>query len=93
MEKTRINEAVVEYLKRQDRTSHPAGRFDKGGRFYLADVEIRACCHTIRTPSRRWPYSEMTHGRTIKHVAMLFDVEPAELRRAVQAARQGKDND
>ena len=54
------------FQARQDRTAHPAGTFDKKGRFYLS--ERASCCNAIRTPSARWPYSEMLHGRTLRHI-------------------------
>ncbi|MDD3040767.1 hypothetical protein [Bacteroides sp.] len=57
---------VREYQDLRDRKTNPEGTFDKQGRFYLAEY---SCCQNIRSPSRRFPYSEMKHGRTLKHVA------------------------
>lgn len=76
--------AAQEYLDRQNRKSHPAGEFDNGGRFYLADEERCKCCASIRNPSRRFPYSEMTHGRTMKHVANLYNVSVADVRKELK---------
>ena len=79
-----IQKATKEYLDRQGRTSHPNGEFDKGGRFYLAKEEICDCCTGIRSPSRSWPYSQMVHGRTMKHVANLFGVSISDIRKQIK---------
>lgn len=62
-----------EYISRQDRLSHPAGAFDNAKRFSLA--KKYPCCDDIRFPSRRYPYPEMTHGRSLQHVAHEFGLE------------------
>ncbi len=90
---TRIDTAVTEYLRRQERLAHPFGRFDRAGRFYLAEAEQRECCGSIRCPSRRWPYSQLTHARTAEHVARLYGVEPTELRRAARVARKNNEKE
>lgn len=77
--------ALTEYQKRQARQAHPAGRFDRGGRWYPADSEECDCCSHIRTPSRAWPFSYMTHCRTLKHVAHLFNVSESDLRKLARA--------
>jgi len=59
--KTRVDQAAREYIARRDRAKHPSGRFDNGGRWYPSEDEARACCVTIRAPSRRWPHSLMLH--------------------------------
>lgn len=84
----KIQEAAQEYLNRQNRISHPDGRFDNGGRFYLAENEQCDCCKSIRTPSRSYPYSQMTHGRTMLHVANLFGVKVGEVRKAVKEFKE-----
>lgn len=73
--------AALEYLKRKHRLSHPEGDFDNGGRFYLSDNEKGLCCALIRSPSRAHPFSQMVHGRTIAHVADLYNVDALEVRR------------
>lgn len=77
-----VQEAAELYLARRDRMVHPDGEFDSGGRFYLS--EYCECCSTIRTPSRRFPYSEMVHARTAIHCAHLLDVSPTDVRRAAK---------
>ena len=62
-----VVEAAAMYLRRQARKEHPAGRFDRGGRFYLAEACGREC--SIRPPSRAYPYSQMVHGRSLVHCA------------------------
>lgn len=48
----------------KDRHLNPKGEFDKQGRFYLKDSELV----NVRTPSARYPYSQMTAGRSSKFV-------------------------
>ena len=84
---TKIQEAITEYLKLKNREIHPEGTFDKGGRFYLAESEKYDCCRGIRSPSRAYPYSEMKHARTLKHVANKFGVDESECRKALREMR------
>lgn len=74
--------ATAEAIARRERRSHPPGYFDKAGRFFL--TERCECCAEIKTPSRTWPYLEMKHGRTLVHVASVFDVELKHLRQRVR---------
>ncbi|WP_108836306.1 hypothetical protein [Tateyamaria sp. Alg231-49] len=76
-----VVDAAKEHLQRKHRISHPEGDFDSGGRFYLAVEERRGCCEWIREPSRAHPYSEMLHGRSLRHVAELFEADELEVRR------------
>ena len=84
---TKIQEAITEYLKLKNRKTHPEGTFDSGGRFYLAESEKQDCCRGIRSPSRAYPYSEMKHARTLKHVANKFGVDESECRKALREMR------
>ncbi len=84
---TKIQEAVTEYLQLKDRKIHPPGEFDNGGRFYLAESEKHDCCRGIRSPSRAYPYSEMKHARTLKHVAQKFGVDEFECRKTLRELR------
>jgi len=72
------------YIARKNRTEHPDGKCDSGGRWYPTEGERQACCHNIRTPSRRWPWSLVKHCRTKKHVANLFGVTVAEINKAIK---------
>lgn len=82
--KSKIEQAVQEYLDRQAWIRRPKGKADRAGRWYPADEEVRDCCVNIRTPSRNHPHSYLNHCRTIKHIAQLFGVSESELRKEVQ---------
>lgn len=69
--------------RRVARLSHPRGRFDNAGRFFLA--ERCDCCTGIRTPSLARPSTEMLHGRSITHVAHLYRVPSLHVRRLAKA--------
>lgn len=77
-------EAANEYLDRRDREKHPEGRFDKQRRWLPAKGEVCECCHGIRNPSAKWPFSYLLHCRTMGHVANLKGVELSRLRGAVK---------
>ena len=79
-----VLQAAYEYVRRQGRSAHPDGHFDSGGRWYPSECEEQPCCSGIRRPSRAWPYSLMTHCRTLPHVANLYGVDPEEVLRAVK---------
>ena len=81
---SKVQEAITEYLKLKNRETHPEGTFDSGGRFYLAESEKQDCCRGIRSPSRTYPYSEMVHARTLKHVAHKYNVLESECRKALR---------
>lgn len=73
-------EATIEYLKRKDRYHHPEGKIDKAGRWYPSDEERMPCCNRIRRPSRGFPWSYMTHCRTLKHICNLYRIQESEVR-------------
>ena len=81
---TTIETAVHEFIARRDRMSHPAGSFDKAGRWYPSSTEHCDCCDSVRGPSRAYPYSYMTHCRTMAHVANLHGASLSELRKEVR---------
>jgi len=84
--------AVEEYLSRKDRSSHPDGTFDKARRWYPSDVEKCKACSSIREPSRAYPFSIMTHCRSIGHIANKYQVDAAVLRKVSgQVLRSAKD--
>jgi len=96
---TQLETAARVYISRRDSVSHPAGKFDNAGRWYPADAERCECCNAVRSPSRAFPYSYMTHCRTIAHVANLYGVDVKDLRREVkrlepdaQPKREGGEN-
>jgi len=87
---TDLERAAAEFRDRKNRNSHPAGKFDSGGRWYPATEERQDCCDGIRTPSRAYPYSLMTHCRTVGHVAKLFGVDVGALRKLIRSQTQIK---
>ena len=82
-EKKQLADAAAAYIALRDRTTNPDGSFDRGGRFTLDSYF--ECCAGIRNPSRAYPYPEMAHARTIKHVAEARGVDAKELRHEVKA--------
>lgn len=79
-----IDDAVALYQQRQARQAHPAGSFDRAGRWHPDETETCDCCASVRSPSRRFPYSLMQHCRTIKHIAQLAGVSESDLRAAIR---------
>lgn len=88
MSTEQIKKAAQEFIDRQDRLTHPDGKFDNAKRWWPSDDEECTCCGGIRSPSRSWPYSLMIHCRTAQHVAALFDVDARELKREARRLRQ-----
>lgn len=82
----RVLEAAIEVILRRERKRRPAGKFERGGRWWPSDEEWAECCWRIRRPSRAWPLSVYRHCLTIKHVARLFGVSPSEVRKALPEA-------
>lgn len=62
-----VIDAASRYIKLKNRTTHPEGTFDSAKRFYLN--KRCECCAGIRSPSRNFPFSHITHGRSVVHVA------------------------
>ena len=78
----KLRNAAQRYLDLQARRIHPEGDTDTGGRWY--PTQSLACCGAIRSPSRAWPWSLMTHTRSLAHVAHDTCYELATLRAAVK---------
>ncbi|MEQ9797360.1 hypothetical protein [Parvibaculum sp.] len=83
-------EAAARYIRRKNREEWPDGNFDKAKRFSLA--EHLSCCR-VRTPSRAYPFSELSHGRTMVHVANLEGADLKAVRRLVRLIGAAKDVD
>ena len=79
--------AVNEYKDRRNRTTHPNGKIDSGGRWYLSENEKCSCCQRIREPSKGYPWSLLKHCRTITHIASLFNVNDRELRKLIKEVK------
>ena len=81
----KLRNAATRYIDLQSRKTHPRGVFDKAGR-WMPHKE-QECCKSIRTPSRKWPYSMMTHCRTMAHVAQDTGYGLSTLRAAVRRVK------
>lgn len=57
------------YVMLKERKLHPRGEFDRAGRFYLDDADLV----DVRPPSTKYPYSQMSAGRTAKFVKAMAE--------------------
>ncbi|TAH43647.1 MAG: hypothetical protein EYC69_02215 [Bacteroidetes bacterium] len=80
-----MSAAIDCYYKRLERSEHPTGRFDKAGRWFPEDEEKCDCCFGLRAPSRAYPYSLMTHCRSINHIATLFSVDNSKMKSHIRS--------
>lgn len=80
--------AAKKFIARQNRTEHPDGEFDNGGRWYPSDAEHQRCCNAVRSPSRAWPYSYLVHCRTAEHIANLTGVPAKDIKREANKIRK-----
>ena len=83
-----VHAAAHEYIARKNRARNPAGEFDKAGRWYPAAHERRECCSSIRAPSLAWPYSKLTHCRSVEHVAALYETDASDVRKLAHRIEQ-----
>jgi len=91
-----VNKSVIkatkEYLSRKNRISHPEGSFDKARRWHPSDMERCEACSTVREPSRAYPFSIMTHCRSISHIAAKYQVDATVMKKlSGQVLRSAKD--
>lgn len=87
-----LKEAAHEAFRRKNKTSHPYGSFKNNGTWLPSDKEKQSCCDSIRTPSVKYPYSLMTHCRTIEHIANLYNVDKKELKQAIKDCKKELQN-
>ena len=80
----KIYQAAQLYIDRRDRKKHPSGHFDKHKRWSPNASERCDCCECIRSPSATYPFSLMTHCRTVNHVANLLKVNPKLVKQAIK---------
>lgn len=86
----KLRRVVGHYFDLQSRKAHPLGEFDNAKR-WTPHTPLE-CCQGIRTPSRSWPYSLLTHCRSSVHVASEngYDVRTLQAAiRRVKAERGG----
>lgn len=76
-----LRRAAECFRERSERRSNPTGKFDRGGRWHPDSTEWQECCAAVRAPTRNWPYSLLSHCRTISHVSRLCGVDTVALRR------------
>jgi len=81
-------EAAARYIRRKNRRERPEGHFDRARRFWLS--EDLPCCR-VRTPSRAHPFSELSHGRTMIHIANLEGANVKAARRLARLLEVAKD--
>ncbi len=74
--------AAKQFIARRDRKEHPDGKTDNAKRWYPSTCERTPGCAYIRSPTRAWPWSLMTHCRTAAHVAELHGVDDRDVKRA-----------
>ena len=64
--------AYARWMRRQARTEHPDGAFDKAGRWEPSDIEnCDNYTRWIRTPSRAWPNTYNHAARSLEHCEAL----------------------
>jgi hypothetical protein len=84
--RNRLLEALEEYHKRNEAQYHhmPDGAYDSHHIWRPAETEWRDCCSHIQPPSERFPRRYLDHCKTLRHIAMLFNLEEQDLRKALQ---------
>jgi hypothetical protein len=60
------------YEDRQSKKLFPWGNF-RSCKWLPFGEEKLECCKKVRLPSRNFPYSYLTHCKTLKHIKKLFD--------------------
>lgn len=88
---SQIDAGVQTWKARQNRAEHPSGDFDNARRWTPDDEEAQFCCRSIREPSRAWPYTLLTHARSVEHVARLRGLPVGLLRSATRSAKSVED--
>ena len=88
LDRALVVRAAVQYLRLQDREENPSGTFDDGGRWYPDAGEAQQCCQGIRQPSRSYPYSLMTHCRSVEHVALREGVDRTAMQRVARKLKR-----
>ncbi len=84
----RLTEAAEVVLRRQLRILRPAGKYDNAGRWTPSDDEWQECCASVRQPSRAYPFSYLSHCRTISHISRLHGVDTVALRGKVKELKK-----
>jgi hypothetical protein len=77
--------AVLEYLGRQNRTIQPNGYQDDKGHWIVLPEDRLPCCQGIQESLL---YN--VHMRGLKHVAMMFKINPNTLRKAIKVHKNAR---
>lgn len=70
--------AAVDFLMYKNGLRHPSGHKDKGGRWYPETKY--ACCSSIRSPSRSFPWTYYSHCKSAIHIANEYGVRVEDLK-------------
>lgn len=77
--------AAIRHINRKDGDEHPAGKYDRAGRWF-PDASERLPLSCYRTPSRRFPNSYRDACKSMLHCAILEGEEdPLLVRRIVNS--------
>ncbi len=79
-----LREAAQYYMALQSRKTHPKGHSVASTSSAWYPDHPLPCCETIRRPSRAYPWSLMTHCRSMVHVAAERKIDVSRLRWAVR---------
>lgn len=71
---------AVKTVRLRKRSINPDGRFDKAGRWY--PDKFTDSMDQIRSPSRGFPYSYMSHARTVEYQSQLAGTDPDKTKKA-----------
>ena len=83
-----LDAALNEYLARKKGSSRPSGNYRYPDHYWRPDQdEVRDCCGQVMPQSYKYP-GLYGHCRSQTHVAALFGVAVADLRRAIRARRR-----
>lgn len=84
-----VIDALELHRKLQSREINPDGHFDSKKRWFPSKEEEQDCCRRLRRPSSNYPYTLMSHCRSLEHVAHACNLPPYLLRQLHYFERRG----
>ena len=84
----KLRSIATEAIDLRDRVIWPEGHTKRGRKWYPR--EMGECCKGIRDPSHAYPYSLLSHCRTVRHVATVNEVDPSRLAWAIKRIDKGE---
>ncbi len=81
-----LTKADREAIPPQRRPFQPFGYYtgkQAGGPWFPHPYEVRACCQAMTPLVLGHPYHYQRHCRTLRHIALLFNVDEPDLRKAL----------